>query len=258
MSDLALALRQLKYENKAFWRNPPAAFFTFVFPLIFLVIFNLLFGNEEIQFEGGTTHGSTFYVPAIAALSVINANYTGLAMSICFGRDQGLLKRTRGTPLPAWAFLFGRVAHITLMALLLVAIVTAAGALFYNVDVPTNTLPAFALTVAVGAAAFSTLALAISAFIPNADAAPAVVNASILPLLFISDIFIPLREDAPAWLGLLGDLFPVKHLSIAVQTSFNPFETGTGLEPMHLAVIALWGLGGLLVAMRYFSWEPRR
>ena len=257
MNAIRLGIRQLRYESVAFYRNPAAAFFTFVFPLIFLVIFNLLFGNEELEIDGGTTNVSTFYVPAIAALSVINACYTGLSMSMSISRDQGLLKRLRGTPLPAVSFLIGRVVFMTLVALALVAIVTLFGTLFYGVDIPTNTLPAFIISLALGAATFSILGLAITAFIPNADAAPAVVNASILPLLFISDVFIPIGADSPRWLTLIGDLFPVKHLSVALQTAFNPFESGSGFEPEHLGVLALWGVIGAVVAARRFSWEPR-
>ena len=107
-------------------------------------------------------------------------------------------------------------------------VVTAAGALLYGVDVPTNTMPAFIVTLIVGAATFCALGLAIVTVIPNADASPAVVNASILPLLFVSDVFIPL-DDAPGWLTTFADIFPVRHFSLALQTSFNPFETGGGL-----------------------------
>jgi ABC-2 type transport system permease protein len=257
VSSFALALRQVRYENRAFWRNPPAAFFTFVFPLIFLVIFNLLFGNDEIEVDGGTTSVSTFYVAGISALSVVYTGYTGLSMSVSLARDQGLLKRTRGTPLPAWAFLFGRVAHMTLTMVLLIAIVVAAGALFYDVDVPGKTMPAFIIALIAGAAAFSSLGLAVTSAIPNADAAPPIVQASSLPLLFISDIFIPAGQ-APEWLTMIADIFPIKHLSVALQTAFNPFETGWGFEPVALAVIAAWGVVGLVISLRYFSWEPRR
>ena len=227
MNSLVLALRQIRYENRSFWRNPAAAFFTVVFPLMFLVIFNLLFGNNTLELPGGEVKTSTFYVPAIAAMSVISACYNNIAIGICFSRDSGLLKRTRGTPLPAWAYLFGRIGHATLIALLLVVVVTAAGALVYDVDVPTKTLPAFVVAVAIGAATFSSLGLAVSSFIPNADASPVVVNASIVPLLFISDVFIPLN-DAPAWLTSVADIFPVRHFSLAIQSAFNPFEQGLG------------------------------
>ena len=255
MNELALALRQVRYQNRAFWRNPAAAFFTIIFPLIFLVLFNLIFSDDELPVRGAT-RTSAFYVPAIAALSVINGSYTGLATSLLVARDNGLLKRTRGTPLPAWAFLFGRIAHMNLMTLLVVVIVTAAGALFYDVDVPTTTLPAFALALVVGTTTFASLAFAITSFIPNVNAGGPILNVTTFPLMFISDVFLP-SDDMPDWLGAVGEFFPLKHLSLALQTAFNPFETGAGFELAHIAVVAVWGAAGLLVAARYFTWEPR-
>ncbi len=257
MTSLALALRQFRYQNTAFWRNPVAAFFTFVFPLMFLVILNLLFGSGELDIAGGTVHTSTFYVPAICALSVITACYTNLAIGMSFSRDEGILKRIRGTPIPTWSFLAGRIAHAVFLGILLTAIIMVVGVIFYDVDVPSNTLPAFLITLALGSATFCALGLAIMKVIPNAEASPAIVNASILPLMFISDIFIPLH-DAPAWLTTVADIFPVRHFSVAMQTSFNPFEGGLGFEPIHLLVMAAWMVGGLLLALRTFSWEPSR
>ncbi|MEZ4554042.1 MAG: ABC transporter permease [Dehalococcoidia bacterium] len=257
MSGVRLAVRQLRYEQLAFWRNPPAAFFTFAFPLIFLVIFNLVFGNETIEVDGGSTKASTFFVAGIAALSVVNGCFTGLAMALSILRDEGVLKRVRGTPLPPWAYLAGRIGFNTLLTLLLIAIVVAVGALFYDVDVPTSTMPAFLVTVVVGAATFAALAFAVSGFVPNADAAPAVVNGVVLPLLFISDVFIR-ADSAPGWLNGVAAFFPVVHLSSALQVAFNPFETGSGFEPGALLVMAVWGVFGVVVALRFFSWEPRR
>jgi ABC-2 type transport system permease protein len=257
VSDAVLTLRQLRYENLAFWRNPAAAFFTFAFPLMFLVIFNLLFGSRIIGPPGQRITTSTFYVPAIGAFSIIGATFTNLAISLSFSRDLGILKRVRGTPLPAGVYMMGRIVHSVLLSILLVALVTAFGALFYGVEVPTKTLPAALIALVVGGAAFSALGLAMTAVIPNADASPAIVNGTILPLLFISDVFIPL-DEAPDWLGTVGDIFPVKHLSTAMQTAFNPFTTDAGFEWGDLAVIAAWGLAGLVLAIRFFSWEPRR
>ncbi|MDQ4095559.1 MAG: ABC transporter permease [Actinomycetota bacterium] len=255
MSALQLTLRQVLYQNRAFWRNPPAAFFTVLFPLMFLVIFNLLFGSGEI--EGTNVSLSTFYVPAITAFAVISASFTNIAMGVSFSRDSGLLKRLRGTPLPGWSYMAARVLHSTLIALLLTAVATAAGALFYDVDVPTTTMPAVIVSVLLGALAFSALGLAITAVVPNAEAAPAVINGVILPLLFISDIYIP-DDNAPEWLRAVASVFPVKHFSEALQTPFDPFVTGSGFEWGHLAVLAVWGVIGLALAVRFFSWEPRR
>ncbi len=254
MSDLTIAARQLRYEQRSFRRNPAAAFFTVVFPLMLLVIFNLLFGDDPIDVPGGVTTVSTFYVPAIAALSIISACYTNVAMMVSITRDQGVLKRLRGTPMPPWAYFAGVIGHVTLLSLLLVGVVLAAGALFYDVDLPGRTLPAFVLSVLVGAAAFSALGLALTGFIKDAAAAPAIVNASVLPLLFISDVFIT-PGNAPGWLSAVADVFPVKHLSAALFATFNPFEEGSAFRLGDLAVVAGWGVGGVLVALRTFRWE---
>lgn len=259
MSDLKLAVRQLRYENKAFWRNPAAAFFTFVFPLMFLVIFNLIFGGDTTpRFCGGGREFSlsTFFIPAIAAFSVITACYTNISIGVVFSRDEGVLKRIRGTPLPSAAYLSSRIVHAILIAVILVVIVVTFGRAFYDVEIPSTTLPAFLVSLAVGAACFASLGLAVTAFIPNADAAPAVVNASILPLLFISDVFIPI-DSGPNWLGYVAGVFPVKPFSHALIRTYDPCAVGGGWQAGDLLVMAAWTLGGLLVAVKAFSWEPR-
>jgi ABC-2 type transport system permease protein len=256
MSDLAQALRVVRFTNKAFWRNPANAFFTFAFPLMFLVIFTALFGTGTVPVAGREINTSTFYVGAIATFSIITATYTNLAINISFTRDLGVLKRIRGTPIAAWSFMVGRILHAILVTLLLVAIVVAFGALFYEAEVPTNTLPAFLVTMAVGAASFSALGLAITSVIPNADASPAIVNASILPLLFLSGIFIPI-QDPDAWYVTLAKVFPVYHFAKAMESAYFS-ASGSGFEGGHLLIMGAWGLGGAIAATLFFSWEPRR
>jgi ABC-2 type transport system permease protein len=256
VSDLGLAMQQLRYTNRAFWRNPASAFFTVAFPLMFLVIFTAIFGNDDIEVFGRTIQLSTYYVSAIATFSIITATYTNLAISIAFQRDAGMLKRMRGTPLPAWAYLFGRIGHAIFLALLLVVAVAAFGAAFYNAEVPTRTLPAFLSTVVIGAVTFSALGLALTAVIPNAEAAPALTNASILPLLFLGDIFIPI-EDPDAWYVQVSEFFPVYHFAQAMKGAyFTP--TGSGFEGDHLLIVGIWGVAGVLLAARFFVWEPKR
>lgn len=252
MNDLGLALRQVRYTNRSFWRNPAAAFFTFAFPLLFMVVFNVLFGGET---QAGL-HAADFFTPTIIVFAVITATYTNIAMTVTISRDDGILKRARGTPLPAWAYLFGRVGQAILVALLLVVIVAAFGGIFYGVSFPLERLPQLLLTLAIGAATFCVLGLAVSALIPNADAAPAVVNATILPLLFVSNVFIRL-ENPPAWLDVLGNIFPVRHFADAMLAVYTP-GLGGPLAWQDLAVMAIWGVGGIIFALRFFSWEPRR
>jgi ABC-2 type transport system permease protein len=251
----ALALRQVRYENRAFWRNPAAAFFTFAFPLIFMVIFNVIFGGRGDAPPG--QRAADFFTPAIIAFSVITATYTNLAMMVTVARDQGVLKRIRGTPLPPWAYLAGRIGHSCLLALLLTVLVAAFGAVFYAVEVPWGRLPLLVLTLVVGAGAFCALGLALTGFIPNADASPAIVNATVLPLLFISNVFIRM-EEAPTWLDTVSHIFPVRHFADGMAAIYSPVMAGSPFRWESLGVVVLWGIGGMLVALRTFSWEPRR
>jgi ABC-2 type transport system permease protein len=255
VSAAALTLRQVRYTNKAFWRNPASAFFTFAFPLMFLVIFTALLGNGTVELGGKHVSQSTYYVAAMAAFSVITACYTNIAISVTFQRDAGVLKRTRGTPLPASAYLTGRVMHAVIVSILLVVLCAAFGKAFYKADVPTGaTLAKFFVMLLVGAASFAALGLALTAVIPNADASPAVVNATILPLLFLSGIFIPLGDNSPAWIRWVGRIFPVRHFADGMSAGF----LGLTFKWSDVLIVGAWGLAGLILAARYFSWEPRR
>jgi ABC-2 type transport system permease protein len=267
VSSLGLSLRQVRFTNTAFWRNPASAFFTFVFPLMFLVIFTALLGSGEVDFGHGIVlDQATYFVAAMAAFGVVTATYTNIAISVTFQRDQGILKRLRGTPLPSWAYLTARVLHSMLVALILVVITLAFGRIAYGTDLPTGTpILEFLATLIVGSLSFAALAMAITAIIPNADAAPPIVNATILPLLFLSGVFIPIGGDTPAWINTVSDLFPVRHFADAMRAGYlgNVHVHGTALrafpfEWSDLAVIAAWGVVGLVLASRYFSWEPRK
>jgi ABC-2 type transport system permease protein len=255
MNDIGLALRQVVYEHRAFWRNPAAAFFTFAFPLLFMVIFNVIFGGSGSGVPG--QRPADFFTPSIIVFAVITATFTNIAMTVTAARERGILKRVRGAPLPAWAYLAGRIGQAVTVALLLVVIVAAFGAVFYDVQVPWGRLPALVVTLAIAASAFCALGLALTAFIPNEDAAPAVVNAVILPLLFISNVFIRI-DGMSGWLPTVSDLFPVRHFADAMMTIYDPRTTGAGFSVGHLAWIAGWGIVGLGVAVWRFNWEPRR
>lgn len=259
MNDVALTLRQVRYEQKAFWRNPAAAFFTFIFPLLFLVIFTSLLGNGfALLPTGEEVTQATYYVASILTFSAITASYTNIAMSVVFARDEGVLKRVRGTPLPSGSYLVGKMLNSVVVMCLLLVIVVGFGVVFYDVHVPTTSLLAFLVTFIVGAASFCLMGLAVASFAPNAEAAPAIVNGIILPLLFVSGIFIPL-EEAPGWMVTIGDVFPVKHLFAAATEAFIPTAADpSGWAGKDLLIVAAWGVGALAVAIRYFSWEPKR
>ena len=254
MSALALTFHEARYVNKEFWRNPARAFFTFILPLMFLVIFTSLLGSGTEHIGAITMKESTYYVAAMAAFAVIQACYSNVTISLVAQRDTGILKRIDGSPLPKRSFMSARIIHSILVAVILVAITAAFGRGFYSATIPTGlSLLRFLVMLVVGAAAFCALGLAITAVIPNADAAAPIVQASILPLLFVSGIFIAFGNSTPAWITWIARIFPVRHFFNGLIAGF----VGTPFDWTDVLVVAAWGLVGLLLAIRFFTWEPR-
>ena len=255
MNAAALVVHQFRYDQKTFWRDPASVFFTVLLPLIFLFIFATIFGNDTIEELGGVKT-TTYYVPAILTLAVISATMVSPAISITADRETGVLKRVRGTPLPSSVFIAGRVGNALVISLLMLVVVTLLGRIVYGVSIPEETLPAVLVTLIVGAASFACLGFAMTVIIPSEQAAPAVTNAIALPLYFISGIFIP-ENEIPDGVLHFADLFPFRHFFEAFFNAFDPNTTGIGFEWGNLAIVAGWGLAGLVIAALFFRWTPR-
>jgi ABC-2 type transport system permease protein len=255
VSGLALVAHQFRYDQKTFWRNPASVFFTVAFPVILLLIFATVFGDETVDVRGGI-ETTTYYVPAIITLSVISATMQSLAMSLVIAREDGRLKRGRGTPMPSWVFIAGRVGNSVVVALLMLVLIAVLGRLAYGVAIPWEQLPAIVIALVVGAASFCCLGIALTAAIPSQDAAAPIVNALLLPLYFLSGVFIP-DDQLPSGVIHFADAFPVRHFFEAFFGAYVPTGGGAGLEWGNLAVVVAWGLAGLLLAARYFRWTPR-
>ncbi|MEE8600642.1 ABC transporter permease [Euzebya tangerina] len=237
----------------AFSREPMAAFFTLAFPLIFLVLFSSLIGNETV---GGTdVRVAQFITPGIAVLAAITATLTSLSIGLVSDREEGVFRRLRGTPLPVTMLMTGRVVAMAVVSLLATALMVAVGVVVFDVQIVTDKLPAALLTLLVGTLAFCALGGAVAALSPSVAATSAIANGIVIPLSFISEIFV-IDADFPRWLDILGWLFPVKHFAVALQETFNPFSPGAGVGWDHLGVMALWGVVGLVVARARFRWEP--
>lgn len=249
-----LLAHQVRYEQLAYWRNPPAAFFSAVFPLMFLVIFASLNADARLEQLGGISYNQ-YYVPAITAFGVIGACYTNLAMTLAMRRHYGQLKRKRTTPLPAWALIGGLIGSSIVVSTVLVVLTLGAGVLLYDVQLAASSLPAMAFVIALGAACFCSLGIALQTVIPNADAAPAIINAVLLPLVFISGTFFPVADDG--WPGRVAGLFPIRHFGTALFDAATPSVAG-GVNPADLLWLAGWLVVGVLVAVRRFRWEPGR
>jgi len=252
---LRLTAVQFRYVNKAFWRNPASAFFTFAFPLMFLVIFTALLGHYTVTIGARTIDTSTYYVASMATFAAITACFNNIAMGLSFQREDGVLKRTNGTPLPAASFIGARIVHAVFISVLLVVITAAFGSAVYHASIPTGLpLLRFAIAILVGSAAFCALGMALTAVIPNADAAGPIVNAVILPVEFLSGIFIAFGNSTPDWILWVARVFPVRHFVLGMDAGF----LGTAFSWADVLVVAVWGVAGALLAVRFFSWEPRK
>jgi ABC-2 type transport system permease protein len=188
--DLGLVVWQIRYEQRTYWRNRSRGIFTFAFPLMFLVIFASLDKGAHIKSLGGIPYDD-FFVPGILAYGIIATTYVNMAISTAILRDQGVLKRMQGTPLPRWAYIAARIGSTVVIVLLMTVITLTLGALAYGVHVRASTLPGLILTLVLGTTVFTTLGIGVTRFIPNAEAAPVVINLTILPLTFISSIWFP-------------------------------------------------------------------
>ncbi len=255
MSAPALVLHQFRYEQKVFWRSPPAVFFTVMFPVIFLVLFASLFGDGEI--DGLGIKASTYYVPGIITLAVVSATLVNVAMRVVEMRESGRLKRLRGTLLPTWAYIGGRVCNAFVVSLVMVVLVTAIGHFLYGVPIPTETIPALLVTLIVGTFSFCSLGLALSCAIPSEEAAPPITNFVVLPLYFLSGVFVP-ESELPDGVLNIADHFPIRHFFQSCLTVFDPNTVGAGFEWGNLLNVALWGVAGVLITVKFFSWSPRR
>ena len=246
-------LRQIRWERKIFWRNPASAGFTFAFPLMFLVIFAAINGNSTVRLAHGTAKFAQYYVPAIVAFGLISACYSNLAFSISIRRDRGVLKRVRGTPLSPAAFLSGIVGNAVIVSLILTALVITLGLVAYGVTLPHRYL-GLIVTIALAAFCFTACGAAVATFIPNEDAAPAIVNFVMFPLLFISGTFGTISNTSVP--GRIAAVFPIRPLVQQLTAVFDPTASGSGITAARVAVLLAWGIVALVVASVRFRWDP--
>lgn len=254
MSALSRLTHQARFDLLIFRRNPAATFFTVILPLIFLFIFTSIFGNDTLD-NGAKV--ATLYVPGILALAVTSATAVNLAITMTTRRERGVLKRVRGTPIPPWVFVAAQAISAFAISAVMTVIIVVVGRIFFGVRLFADGVPSLIVTILVGAASLSAIGLALTVIIPSEDAAPAVTNAVMLPLYFISDVFIP-SDQVPDWISNVAGIFPIIHFSNALQESFDPFFDGTPLPWRNWLVMAAWGIGAGLVTLRFFRWTPRR
>jgi ABC-2 type transport system permease protein len=251
-----LFLGQVRHQLLTFWRTPVALFFTLLLPLIMLLLFNSLFGDQTVTIEGGEWPVRQFYTGGLAAFTAVSATYTNLANTVPIRREEGVLKRWRSTPIPTGVYIGGFVGSAVVLAFIGVVFMLGIGVVFYDLEVDPAKMPAAAVSFLIGVSSFAALGMAVAALIPTASSAAAVANATILPLAFVSNVFIVTGDDAPQWMTAVGDFFPLKPFVENIQDAFNPFIDAPAFDWYRNYYVALWGVVGMVVAIKFFKWEP--
>jgi len=251
MNAAQLGLRQLRFEQRIFWRTPATVFFTVAMPLTLLVIFASINRDQRLSAVGGVRFAD-YFVPGMAAFGVAATCYGNVAARIVFRREAGLLRRARTTPLPTTSLLAGYIANAATTSALSVTAVTITGIIFFGLPVPSH-LPLLVLSVMLGAASLSALGLAVSTYIPSIEAADAVVFGTLLPVLFISGAFQPVASDSI--IGRISVVLPIRHLLELNLAAYGIVDDHKLWR--HIAALVAWGTIGASIAARRFKWQPR-
>ena len=252
MNQLALAGAQARYALRGFLRNPRAFVFTMVLPVFLLVLFNATFGGGKISVGFGAP--ATYYTAAVVAYAIMQSSFSSLVISVTAGREAGLLKRFRGTPMPSWVYLAAEIGRTVVVAAATVAVLVAAGVVFYGVNLSARTLVGLGVYVVAGTASLCALGLAVTRACATTDAASAVGPFSTVVLSFLSGVFIP-AAVMPSWLLDIGKAFPLEHLAQGLRAAFL-VPGSTGITATNLGAVLAWGAAGLILALRTFRWEP--
>ncbi len=255
----SIALDRMRVELKEFFRSREQMIFIFAFPMIFLVLFGSIFGDQELGNSG--VKFAQYFMAGMIATGIINTGFQSLAITISIDRDADALKRLHATPLPTTAYFAGKLAQVLIVSIIQIATLIAMGVGLYGVTVPTSGHAWFTFTwvFLLGTAASVALGIATSSVLRNAKSASAILTPVVLVLQFTSGVFV-VFTDLPGALRTFGEAFPLKWLAQGMRSVFLP-DSFAGAEarlswehPMTALVLSIWFAVGLVVAVRTFRW----
>lgn len=244
---LPVLVRQVRHELIALLRTPLTMILSVAFPLLFFVLLAALIGNAVVDERTGVRLVQ-FLAPALASFGVIMATFSFLASGLAEARATGVLKRQSGTPLPRWALIGGRIGAAVLLGLIAVALVLGVGVALYELQILGRSIVALVVTLLVSSFSFAALGIALALLLPTVPMVVAVTNGIAIVLSFISGVFM-VSGETPEWMNTIAWIFPLKHMVTVFSDALNPYLTGSGFQWDHLAVIALWGVAGALMAL---------
>ena len=262
MSTLTIAASRTRLETLQFLRQRDSLVFSLLFPVILMLIFGSVFTEElapGISF-------SQYFVGGVAAAGVLLTSLQTMAIEIAIERDNGTLKRLRGTPMPPVAFFLGKIGQVLLTTVLQLVILLTVAALLFDVALPATAELWWRFTwiVILGAAAGTVLGIAFSSVPPNARSASAIVTPPMIVLQFISGVYFVI-SDLPSWMVDLASFFPLKWMAQGMRSVFLADTGWLQVEPSGswqttetALVLLTWLVAGLVLARLTFRWLPRR
>jgi ABC-2 type transport system permease protein len=249
--DLRLVGWQVRYQQLSFWRNRRAAFFSLVFPALFLVIFGGLNSGTTLDVRDHLSF-IDFYTPGIMAYAVLLICFNSTALIFATLRTDGTLKRVRTTPLPWLAYVAGAVASTTIVLVLSIVLLFALGVPVFGAHVPGEKMVGLLATLALGTIAFTTLGIAAARLIKSPSNGGGLISVLTLPMVFISNIWFPL-DGAPAWVQDVAKALPLRPLADGLQAAFDPRFGGTGIVGNDLITLGIWAVVGIALMRRYLT-----
>ena len=249
--DLRLVGWQVRYQQLSFWRNRRAAFFSLVFPALFLVIFGGLNNGTTLDVRNHLSF-IDFYTPGIMAYAVLLICFNSTALIFATLRSDGTLKRVRTTPLPWLAYVAGAIGSTTIVLLLSIVLLFALGVPVFGAHVPGEKMIGLLATLALGTAAFTTLGIAAARLVKSPANGGGFISILTLPMVFISNIWFPM-DSSPAWIQDIAKAMPLRPLADGLQAAFDPRFGGTGIIAGDLLTLAIWTLVGFALMRRYLA-----
>jgi ABC-2 type transport system permease protein len=243
VSDTTLAWRQYRLERHMFWRNPAAAVFNIVIPIIFLVVIGSLAGSQKER---------DIIVPGIAGMNVLATTFSALAHNMTYLRETGVLKRIHGTPLPTRSYLTALFGNTLVNSLFQILLVVVAGALFFGLPWPNDWFELIVFSL-LGIVTFSSLGVAFSYVIPNYESAAAYVNFVYLPAILLGGVFFT-ADQVGIVLHTISAILPISHFVDGLRAAIiSGYPISQHLE--DFVILAAWGVFGVIAAVRGFRWE---
>jgi ABC-2 type transport system permease protein len=246
---MKLYWHDLKGELLLYTRSRELAFFTFLLPMIFFVLLGSTYGGDTVD----GVKGSHFLQAGMIGYGAISIAFAGLAIVLVIRRESGILKRLRATPLPASAYIAAVLTAFMAAFAVEVAGLLLLGRLLFGIPVP-DRLGSLVAALLLGAIAFCGLGIGVTALIKSAEGASAVVNAIYLPASFIAGAFFS-PEHFPQFLRAIADVLPLTYFLRLIRNVML-HDQAIWTQGTNVAAVAAWGLAGVIVALRYFRWEP--